>query len=77
MITAAMHELNNLAGEPEWAGKLTELKTELAAWTKTQGDQLQPHRQPYLIAQPLPDLLSWPREKQKASRRVPETTNEP
>ena len=57
------HELVNLAGEPELAGKLAQLKSELAAWTKRQKDDLKPHRQPYLISHPLPDLP--PKKKKK------------
>lgn len=56
-------ELNNLAGQPEWEKKLAELKAELAGWTKAQGDELQPHQQPYLTSEPLPDLMPTPKKK--------------
>ena len=47
-------ELNNLAGNPEYAGKMEELKQELATWAKAQGDELQPHREPYSVREPIP-----------------------
>lgn len=47
-------ELNNLAGNPEYAGKMEELKQELATWAKAQGDELQPHREPYSVSEPIP-----------------------
>ncbi len=56
-------ELNNLAGKPEWKEKLAELKAELAVWTKAQGDDLQPHQEPYLTSQPLPDLMPTAKKK--------------
>lgn len=49
-------ELRNLAGNPEYAEKLEELKAELANWTEAQGDDLLPHADPYLTSEPLPDL---------------------
>lgn len=50
-------ELTNLAGDPSMSRKLQELKNELAIWTKSQGDDLLPHRDPYLTSEPLPVLL--------------------
>ena len=49
-------ERNNLATDPAHRSKLNELKAELAEWTETQGDKLQPHREPYPVSRPLPDL---------------------
>ena len=56
-------ELNNLADRPEFRSTLDQLKNELAAWTKSQGDELLPHNTPYLTTDPLPDLM--PRKKRK------------
>jgi hypothetical protein len=47
-------ELNNLAGNPEYAGQVKEMRAELAAWTKSQGDKLVPHREPYSVSEPIP-----------------------
>lgn len=49
-------ELNNLADDPEYAAKRDELRAELAGWTKAQGDDRKPHRKPYPVSEPLPDL---------------------
>jgi len=60
-------ELNNLAKKPEYRKTLRQLKAELATWTKSQGDTLQPHRQPHLTSKPLPTgeqlLNQKPRKK--------------
>jgi len=32
------------------------LRRELAAWAELQGDELEPHRDPYLASEPIPDL---------------------
>jgi N-sulfoglucosamine sulfohydrolase len=50
------HELTNLAGSAEYKSQLEALRAELAAWTKSQGDELLPHTEPYLTSKPLPDL---------------------
>lgn len=50
------HELHNLAQQPGFAKKMDELQRELKAWTDSQGDDLLPHREPYPISKPLPDL---------------------
>ena len=60
-------ELNNLATKPQHQAKLGQLKTELAAWTKSQGDTLKPHRQPYLTSKPLPMLK--PTAKQPKNKK--------
>jgi hypothetical protein len=51
-------ELNNLAYNPEFKEKLNQLQTKLSAWTTSQGDDLKPHRDPYPLANPLPDIES-------------------
>ncbi|MEM7396219.1 MAG: sulfatase/phosphatase domain-containing protein, partial [Verrucomicrobiota bacterium] len=47
-------ELNNLVEGPEWRPEVEKLRGELAAWTKAQGDDLQPHRDVYPVDKPLP-----------------------
>lgn len=49
-------EYDNLARNPEYRDVMARLQTELAAWTKSQGDELLPHRDPYLTTEPIPDL---------------------
>ena len=58
------NELNNLAGKPKYRDKLLELKEELQTWTTAQGDDLQPHQDPYPISAPIPEITRMP-EKQK------------
>ncbi len=48
------HERHNLALDPEYQRQLAALKNELMEWTQTQGDDMQPHREPYLNTEPLP-----------------------
>ncbi len=52
------HELNNLAGDPAMAGEVQRLRAELANWAESQGDDLRPHREPYPVSKPLPDLAA-------------------
>jgi len=47
-------ELTNLAGNPKVTKRIRAMRAELAAWTKLQGDDLKPHREPYLRSQPIP-----------------------
>ena len=49
-------ELNNLADSPQYHSKLKSLRAELDAWTKSQGDNLLPHTDPYSTSKPLPSL---------------------
>lgn len=49
-------ELDNLADNPEYRGKLAQLRDELNAWTTAQGDELLPQFDPYLTSEPIPDL---------------------
>ncbi len=49
-------EYDNLARNPEYRDVMNRLQNELAAWAKSQGDDLQAHREPYPITEPLPDL---------------------
>jgi N-sulfoglucosamine sulfohydrolase len=49
-------EYDNLARNPEYRDVMERLRGELAAWAKSQGDDLKPHRDPYPITEPLPDL---------------------
>ncbi len=49
-------EQSNLADNPEYKSKLEGLKSELAAWTTAQGDDLLPHADPYLTSEPIPNI---------------------
>jgi N-sulfoglucosamine sulfohydrolase len=49
-------ELNNLADNPNQAALLERLESELSAWTRSQGDDLQPHKEPYPASEPPPKL---------------------
>lgn len=49
-------EYDNLSRNPEYRDVMARLRGELAAWAKSQGDDLKPHRDPYPITEPLPDL---------------------
>jgi arylsulfatase A-like enzyme len=51
-------ELNNLAGNPEYTGQVKEMRAELAAWAKSQGDGLLPHREPYSVSEPIPVFVN-------------------
>lgn len=55
------HELTNLAGESTHTQTLQQLRQDLADWTKSQGDDLKPHKDTYPNSKPLPDL----RQKRK------------
>ena len=72
-------ELNNLGGNPEYAGKMEELKRELATWAEAQGDDLQPHREPYPVGEPIPGFENGgiaPKGKAKSKGRSKAKTNE-
>ena len=56
-------ELENLADHPEYKGKLARWRAELKAWTTVQGDELQPHRDPYLTSAPIPEVKRKPKKK--------------
>ncbi len=49
-------ELNNLADNPEYREVVAKLRADLNQWTTSQGDDLKPHRDPYPLSEPLPDL---------------------
>ena len=49
-------EYDNLARNPEYRDVMAQLKKELTEWTESQGDELLPHKEPYLITEPIPDL---------------------
>ena len=46
----------NLAYHPQYQNQLASLQAELAAWAEEQGDDLKPHRQPYLIGESLSEI---------------------
>ncbi|MGB0578404.1 MAG: sulfatase family protein [Limisphaerales bacterium] len=59
-------ELNNLAADPASAKRIAPLRAALAAWTESQGDDLQTHREPYLRSQPIPHFdPSKPKKRRK------------
>ena len=60
-------ELNNLAGNPEYAQMIKEFQGELAVWAKSQGDDLQPHREPYPTSKPVPVAPKKKKPKKKAT----------
>jgi N-sulfoglucosamine sulfohydrolase len=60
-------EKNNLINDAEYAVQIQTLKSELAKWVKEQGDDLKPHKQPYLTSSPLPILKN--RGKQNSNRK--------
>jgi len=60
-------ELDNLAGNPKYKYELARLRAALSAWTTAQGDELLPHRDPYLTSSPIPDLKRG--KKVKAKRK--------
>lgn len=49
-------ELDNLAYNPVYINKVNEMKTELAAWTTAQCDELLPHADPYPTSEPIPSI---------------------
>ena len=55
-LEADPKENDNLARNPEYRDVTNGLREELAIWSKSQGDELKPHRDPYLTSEPLPDL---------------------
>mgnify|MGYP003634345846 CR=1 FL=1 len=62
-------ELNNLAGNPEFAGKVEEMRGKLADWTASQGDDLLPHQDPYLVTEPLPEFGDEKKPKGKGKKK--------
>jgi len=56
-------ELKNLASSSEHKDILLKLRKELAAWAKSQGDDLKPHREPYLRSKPIPTIKQPKRVK--------------
>lgn len=69
----------NLAKNPEYRETLAKLRAELAAWTKAQGDDLQPHQEPYPASKPVPKVTMMqkrgarkrPKEREYQGRAVP------
>tara|TARA_R110002049_G_scaffold72490_6_gene187437 strand:- start:142149 stop:143582 length:1434 start_codon:yes stop_codon:yes gene_type:complete len=59
-------ELRNLAKLPEHQSRLHDMQQQLAEWTKQQGDDLLPHREPYPNTQPLPDLRTQKKQRRKS-----------
>jgi arylsulfatase A-like enzyme len=60
-------ELDNLVNNPEYKHELARLRAELSAWTTAQGDELLPHRDPYLTSEPIPKL--YPATKKVKPKR--------
>jgi hypothetical protein len=59
------NELNNLIKDPSHALRIAKYKSELTKWTKSQGDELKPHREPYLRSKSIPTFKPKPRPKKK------------
>ena len=57
------HELKNLADNRKYRDKLLGLKEELKKWTTAQGDDLQPHQEPYPTSSPIPEIVREPGKK--------------
>ena len=49
-------ERNNLAYHHHYRNRLAALRAELAIWAEEQGDDLKPHREPYLIGESLSEI---------------------
>ena len=49
-------EYDNLARNSEYRDVMAQMKKELTEWTESQGDELLPHKEPYLLTEPIPDL---------------------
>jgi N-sulfoglucosamine sulfohydrolase len=60
-LSADPLELKNLADQPEHEVQLQKLRATLSNWTTAQGDQLQPHRAPYPVSEPLPKFKRKPK----------------
>jgi N-sulfoglucosamine sulfohydrolase len=61
-------ELDNLADNPEYKVELAKLKSELSTWTTAQGDDLLPHRDPYLRSGPRPTAKLQKEKSKKKSK---------
>ena len=49
-------ERNNLADHSEYQTTLRKLRVELSDWTTEQGDDLKPHRKPYLLSESMEEI---------------------
>ena len=49
-------EYDNLARNSEYRDVMAQMKKELTEWIESQGDELLPHKEPYLLTEPIPDL---------------------
>jgi N-sulfoglucosamine sulfohydrolase len=56
-------ELNNLAADPKHRPRISSMRKELDTWVKSQGDDLLPHRDPYLRSQPIPIIKRTNKKK--------------
>ncbi len=55
-LEADPKEYDNLARNSEYRDVMAQMKKELTEWTESQGDELLPHKEPYLLTEPIPDL---------------------
>lgn len=62
-------ELNNLVNEESEKKRLNAMKLELKKWTTAQGDELQPHDEPYLRSKPIPTITMNRKKKSKKNRK--------
>tara|TARA_Y100001934_G_scaffold128247_1_gene155778 strand:+ start:7011 stop:8402 length:1392 start_codon:yes stop_codon:yes gene_type:complete len=58
-------ELNNLADKLAVTGQFNSMQRKLAAWSKAQGDDLKPHREPYLRNEAIPKIEAPKRRRKK------------
>lgn len=66
-LTTDPRERTNVANDAKYAATMSELRSDLEAWAKSQGDDLQPHQEPYPKDKPLPANP----QPEKAGKRKP------
>ena len=64
-LNADPMELCNAIGRSRHKAAIEAMKRELAGWARIQGDDQQPHREPYLRSRPIPEVKPTPRKKRK------------
>lgn len=56
-------EQNNLIHADKYQKEIESFRQELVDWAKSQGDDLKPHREPYLLSDPIPEVETIPPKK--------------
>ena len=73
-------EQKNLAFERSHQPEIQRFRQELDRWAKKQGDDLQPHREPYLLSDPIPEVKNPPRKnpprKKAPKKKTPKKDTE-